>query len=91
MPFFNATATSSVLLMDLGPSHEYLTKDKHRVLHPSCLPYGKITTFSKMQITLHLTVSKFQLHLYNKDIFFHKFYFWLNASSAEFNMTPADF
>lgn len=89
---FYAVATSFILLMDLGPSHEYLTKDKHRLLHPSCLCYGKETTFSRMQTALNLVVCKFQLHLCNKDEFFHKFHFWLNASSRGFNeVAPADF
>lgn len=89
---FYATATSFFLLMDLGPSHQYLTKEKDRLLHPSCLPYGQVTMFSRMQIALHLIVSKFQLHLYKKNNLFHKFHFWLNASSTGFNdIAPADF
>lgn len=45
-----------------------------------------------MQTALNLVVCKFQLHLCNKDEFFHKFHFWLNASSTGFNdVAPADF
>lgn len=92
MSFFYAIAKAFVLLMDLGPSREYLTKEKHELSHLLCLGYSKVTTFSGMQRALHLMVSKFQLDLYNEDEFIHKFHFWLNASSTGFNyMVPADF
>jgi len=85
-------ATAFILLMALGSSHEYLTKYNHGLLHHSCLGYGKVTTFSRMQIALQLVACKFQLHLCNKDEFFQKLHFWLNSSCTGFNdMAPADF
>lgn len=88
MPFYYVTAASFIFLMDLSPSNEYLTKDKHRLLHPSCLAYGKVIILSRIQIKLHLIVSKFQLHFSSNNyifIFCHRFNFWINASSTVFN------
>lgn len=70
MPFYYVTAASFIFLMDLSPSNEYLTKDKHGLLHPSCLAYGKVIILSRIQITLHLIVFKFQLHINSNNYIF---------------------